>query len=224
MTIPTVPFPPYPTVPNAPGVPQVLRDPTASAAAIAGFTTTDTFSTSSANQSNVWGVFDASNKPAFSVDTYLEFAPNNAAKQSDFPTEQGGFNSFNKVQSPYKVNVKISQAGTLQQMQALLDTLKTLLVSTDFLSVITPMETYANCTLVDYKYRQTAKSGAGRIEATLTFEEAREVTATFTTVALPAAKVKNPGSAATSDNGKQQGQSPSVLSSGVNSVSNWLKK
>ena len=225
MAIPLVPLPPYPTVPNAPGVPQLLNaDLVPALADDTSLPNSDAFTDSSANQDAVWGVFDANNQPAFTVDTYMMLSPSNKTKQSDFPTEQGGFTSFNKVQTPYTVKIRVSLAGSLSQMQDLLTTFKTLSLSTDFLSVVTPMDTYTNCTLVDFKYEQTARKGAGRIEADLSFEEAREVSAAFTNVTLPAAKVKNPGSAATSDSGKQQGAPTSVLSSGVNSVSNWLKK
>lgn len=175
---------------------------------------------------NIWGVFDANNNPAFVVDTYMMLSPSASSKVSEFPVENGSFASFNKVQKPREVSIRVSLGGDPTAMTTLLEKFETLRLSTAMLSVVTPYAVYLNMVLTNYKNEHTSIKGASRIEADLKFEEIRQVTPTFSNVALPASKVKNPASASSTDGGKQQGQTPptSILSSGVNSVTSWFKK
>src|SRR4051812_9617013 len=110
MTIPIVPKPEFPTVPNAPGVPPIPRSPS-----VPPPTTTNSGADSQSLpvdvSQRVWGIYDEDNNPALIVDSILVVKPSNGSKISDFPVEDGGFASFNKVQSPYSVKVRISVGG-----------------------------------------------------------------------------------------------------------------
>jgi hypothetical protein len=223
MTIPLIPKPQFPSVPDVSGVPPIPRSPTVPAPSTT-FAPSETRSLPADTTQRVWGIYDANNNPAIIVDSIMVVKPTNDAKVSSFPVEDGGFVSFNKVQTPYDVKVKVSLGGDLAAMSKLLDDLAALLVSVDLFSIVTPYEVYLNATLEKYDYSQEARRGANRIEAELSFKEVRTVTPQFTSVALPPSKVKKPGSASTQDSGKQQGQKTSVASKLVNGVSNWLKK
>jgi hypothetical protein len=125
------------------------------------------------------------------------------------------------------VTVRVSlgvAGGDTTPVQQLLDTLQDMLDSTDVFTVITPFKSFESMNVVKVDYAHTTRKGVTRVEADISFEEVRTVQQNFTNVTLPAPVVKNPASAATTSNGKQQGAKTSVLSSGVNAASNWFKK
>lgn len=224
MAIPLTPKAPYPNVPDVAGVPPIARSSSVPPSPQPAFSTSDSATTPTAATVPEWGVFDAAGKPAFVVDTYMQIKPNDDVKVSTFPVEKGAFGSFNKVNIPNDVELVVSLGNDQAAMTELLSVLKTMINSTDLFTIVTPNESFLNMSLEKKNYSRTSKNGVSRLEVHLKFIEVREILPQFTTVALPSKKVKNPASASTNEQGKQQEQKTSVLSNLVNFKSPWGKK
>lgn len=96
---------------------------------------------------------------------------------SDYPVEQGGFQSYDKVQLPFDVRMRVAAGGSQSNRQALLDTVAGIANSIELFNVYTPEETYVNCNVTHYDYARKAGTGAGLIVVDIWLTEIR-VTAT----------------------------------------------
>ena len=143
----------------------------------------------------VYGIFDAdTNEPAFDYDTFVDFKLHANVKVSDFPVEQGAFATYNKVNRPNTVKVKLAVTDMPTRRHAFLIALDAVLKSTRLFNVVTQDATYLNVTLEDYSYARTKIGGWGKVVAELAFLEVRQVTRQY-------ASVKNPGAQGPKSNG-----------------------
>jgi hypothetical protein len=160
---------------------------------------------------NTWGVFDSANLPVFDVDTCVEVGLDDSSKVSDFPVEQGGFVDYNKVVQPQHFKLRLAVGGRTR-CALFLEALRAEKNGVFLRNIVLPEISYLNVTLEKYDWKRTASSGQNMIIAETSWKEIREVTPQYATVALPAAKVKNPASASKPDTGKQQEQDPDGVS------------
>ena len=58
-----------------------------------------------------WGVYSLSGSLVFDVDSCVDLKFSNKAKVSTFPVEQGAFASYNKVNVPNSVKVRLAVGG-----------------------------------------------------------------------------------------------------------------
>ena len=144
----------------------------------------------SADFLNTWGVFykgDAFGAPVFDIDTIVSIPYEHAQKLSSFPVERGGFATYNKVNEPRKIRVKMAVHGGIR-VAAFFDQLETELMSINQYTIITPEQTYENMTLVKVPYRRDSKS-ADMVQVECSFEEVVEVTSqTVAATIIPSAK------------------------------------
>jgi hypothetical protein len=144
----------------------------------------------SADYLNTWGVFhkgDAFGEPVFDIDTIASIPYEHAQKLSSFPVEGGSFASYNKVNEPRKIRVKMAVHGG-RRVGAFFDQLETELMSTNQYTIITPEQTYENMTLVKVPYKRDNKS-VDMIQVECSFEEVVEVvTQTVAATIIPSAK------------------------------------
>ena len=96
---------------------------------------------------------------------------------SDYPVEQGGFQSYDKVQLPGGIRMRVAAGGSQSNRQAILDIVAGLANSMQLFNVYTPEETYVNYSVVHYDYARKANNGAGLIIVDIWLTEIR-VTAT----------------------------------------------
>src|SRR6266705_2743285 len=101
----------FPNVPNLPGVPPVLRNALASVSTVqvlvAGANTIVQFFQGQPTKP-LWGVFDSNRKSVVDADSFLAFENINETNISDFPTQNGGFATYNKVRLPSRNALRIS--------------------------------------------------------------------------------------------------------------------
>ena len=104
---------------------------------------------------------------------------------SDYPVEQGGFQSYDKVQLPFDVRMRVAAGGPESNRQALLDAVQNI-VSIDLYNVFTPEEVYSNCNVTHYDYKRTAVNGVGLIVVDIWLIEVRVTsTSTFSNTQQP---------------------------------------
>lgn len=204
---------------SIPGVPALLRQPAVSGA----FAKLNTASLLVADASIIkqlfnkpkWGVFKGG-KSVAAADSVLSFEYRQDTKISDYPQEKGGFQSYNKVGTPYDVRVQLTKGGTEAERAAFLAAIEAATASLDLYDVTTPEKVYKNANIQRFDYRRTAQSGAGLITVDLWLVEVRE------TVSTEFAKSKQPSGAAKLNGGLVQS---AISSAGVKlGVSSGLTK
>jgi hypothetical protein len=153
----------------------------------------------------IWGVFDDAGNLVFEIDSVHDLRAEARSRVSDFPIENGDFASYNKVQEPDFVRVRLFKASGGETARAAFLTLLDAAKKQTFLfSVVTPEKTYLNMNIEDYSYRRDSDSGANAIIPDVSFKEIREVDVAYTSAEMSDAKVKNPASADPVPTGKAQ--------------------
>jgi hypothetical protein len=195
----------YPVVPIAPGVPSVFRDVASFASGLAAQTAPPILTSDgviSDYSSPQWGIFDANLNPVITGDSTLRIGYVHEYQVSDYPTEDGGFQSYNRVQKPYEVKIAFAQGGGVEDVSAFLLGVEATLASLDLYTVVTPEAAYPNLSLNHMDYDRSASSGAQLLDVEVWSREVRVAAApAFTTTANPQAKSVQVG-------GQVQGQTP----------------
>lgn len=166
----------YPDVPNLPGVPPVFRSAAnpLTAAPGTGSTPLTRDAAMAVPPSTAWGLYTDKGALALQVDSIVAIEPNREFRISDYPVEQGGFASYNKVATPQELRVTVAKGGTNADRNAFLTVLDTLVVATGLYNVVTPDTAFVNFNLVRYDYRRNAGNGATLLIVELQMIEVRQ--------------------------------------------------
>jgi hypothetical protein len=164
-------MPLYPDVPRTPGVPAVFRLPGAIETAIVPLLTDA--QALLGGQTFPWGVFSADGTPALVPDSVLGVEYREEQSISDYPIEDGGFESYNKVRRPYEARVPMAKGGPSAEREAFLRVTEDLIDSTDLYTVVTPERTYLNANVIGYSYSRRSQEGAQLIIIELQLQEVR---------------------------------------------------
>lgn len=97
---------------------------------------------------------------------------------SNYQQERGAFQSYDKVQLPFDVRVRLACSGSIAERQAFFSTIEALKNSTALVDVVTPEAIYQSCNCKHVDYQRRHDRGVTLIVADLAFEEIREVSAT----------------------------------------------
>ena len=187
----------YPNVPPLPGVPPLLRAPGAMFST-PPLLSSDTASDPQNSFASQWGIFDQDGNQVLQADSVISFDFKHEFEVSDFPIEDGGFTSYNKVAIPYQPRVVFSRGGTDADRTDFLLALEDLVADTNLYDVVTPEVTYPNANVRHYDYRRTSKEGVTLITANVWLEEIR------VTVSSAFSNTKQPSGADTVDDGQIQ--------------------
>jgi hypothetical protein len=172
----------FPNVPALPGVPSLPRAPGASSFVGLVLLTVDAVASLFGVGVTRWGIY-LDGVPVFLGESTVSFEYKQDWSISDYPVEQGGFQSYDKVQLPFDVRVKIAAGGSAANRQELLNTLEAASNTLDLYDVYTPEKIYRSCNITHVDYRRTASNGVGLIIADVWLTEIRETAAT--TIANP---------------------------------------
>lgn len=146
--------------------------------------------------------------PLIVPDTVLSFEYRGESRVSDYPIEKGSFASYNKVTTPYDIQlVMVCAGGRIQskiqdgaqklglnlgpkymQKQDFIAVLDYMLKKTILVDIVTPDKTYESSSLVNYDYKRETKNGATLLIVAARFREIRVVKAeSYTNSASPSA-------------------------------------
>lgn len=161
----------FPNVPNVPGVPALMRGVTipTSIASLVGLGA-GIWSDFLASR---WGVFDDGGGRVLVADSFIGIEFKNDSRQSNYPIEEGGFQTFDKIDTPYDARVTMAIGGDLVTRSLFLSTCDDMLHSIKLYSVVTPEKTYASASVVNVGYRRETKNGATLLTVQLWFQEVR---------------------------------------------------
>src|SRR5690349_13658992 len=109
MAISPVATPRYASVPDAPGVPPMVR--VYKALDVVAILASDAAQLVKAFGPPQWGIFDQFGQPLLQADSIIAVDYRRAYRISDYPVEEGGFGSYDKVQEPYDIRVTMAVSG-----------------------------------------------------------------------------------------------------------------
>lgn len=169
-----VPVPAFPTVPQLPGVPPLARpagDPTvlptlvAVDAILGGF-----FGVVQ------WGIFTTGGAPALVADSVFAVEYARDYKISDYPQEQGAFQSYNKVRLPFQAKITY----TLNRLRTeFLNTAEAITASLALFTVVTPEVIYPSANITHYSYRRDRAGSSTMVKVDVWCEEVRQTAQAF---------------------------------------------
>lgn len=171
------------------GVPALLNPPSLSTVAnvgnLATLVTADaTIVRQLLNAKPRWGIF-LKGKLIAEADNVLSVEYRQDSRVSQYPQEQGAFQSYNKVATPFEARVQLTKGGSEFDRSAFLKAIESAARSLDLYDVATPERTYSNANIERFDYRRTAHNGAGLITVEIWLVEVRETAKTaFTKTAL----------------------------------------
>lgn len=163
------------TFPNLPGIPPLKNSGLAAVATLAA----PGINLLLDQLKPKWLILEADGQTvALSPDSFLGIEYKNDSSVSTFPIEQGAFNTYNKVKTPFNASIKVSKGSALTSvgtssnlksrsafiaaLEAMTDDLKTYIIKT-------PEKTYKDVNLVGHDYRRDADSGSGILIVNLYF-------------------------------------------------------
>lgn len=117
-----------------------------------------------------WGIFSQDGQPILVADAVGTVEYQREYDVSNYPQEQGAFESYNKVQIPYQAKVTLLSSLTREE---LLGTIEPIVASLDLVSVVMPELSYPSANLTQYGFRRTSRSGVTLIAVELWCKEIR---------------------------------------------------
>jgi hypothetical protein len=204
-------MPSFPAVPNLPGVPALLRQ-VGAVLPIQVTAIADALGLSSIFPP-AWGILDENGTPVLVGDAVAGIDFHQEFRVSDFPIEEGGFSSYNKVQTPFSVRIGFSVGGSdsarsefHSKVQAAVSSLKTY-------TVVSPEVVYLGVNLTRWSYRRDDRRGAGLLNIDIWCEEIRIAASPSFSKATQSASSQDP-----SDQGVVQPETPSASESGASGM------
>jgi hypothetical protein len=133
-----------------------------------------------------WGIF-LDGFQAFPYNSVIDFTYKQDNPTSDYPVEEGSFLSYDKVQLPFDVKVRVASGGSQFERQALLEAVEAAANDLNLYDVITPERTYTSCNITHVDYNRSNVNGVGVIVMDIWLIEIRQTaTSTFSNTKSPA--------------------------------------
>lgn len=120
-----------------------------------------------------WGIFDQNGNVVVTFDNVISVEYKQEHSVSDYPLEEGAFESYDKVQVPFDARVRFSSGGSFSNRQALIESVQAIAGDLELYDVVTPEATYTSVNIVHQDYSRTAQNGAGLITLDVWLTEIR---------------------------------------------------
>lgn len=151
-----------------------------------------------------WGIFLDGEQVLF-PDSMVSLEYKKDYRIVDYPMEEGAFQSYNKVTTPYDARIRVTKGGTIEDRQAFLQDVAGIAESLDLYDLITPEVSYSNANVMHVDYRRTATNGVGLLSIDLWLIEIRS-----TVTPILFSKTQAPSGADPVQLGQVQPQIPSL--------------
>lgn len=206
MPMPIIDVPTYPDVPDAPGVPPVVRQAGAvltTAVRLLG----DAIQILRLFSGPQWGVFDEDGAELFEGANFIGVEWRRDSRIADYPQEEGAFQSYNKVRTPWEAKVTLAvgddprafgsivaipsvpafgsfsgiTGGALARRTEFISTIDAAADSLDLFTLVTPERSYPSANIVHHDYRRIAEKGITLLAVDIWLQQVRvDATAEFT--------------------------------------------
>lgn len=188
-----------PNVPNVPGVPTLVRDASV-VFLIPDLLLADGPGIGAGMWRSQWGVF-LDGIPVIVCDSVNSLDYKQNWSIADYPIEQGGFESYDKVSTPFESRIRFATGGSTQDRQDFLASVASVAKSLEIYDIVTPEQTYESVNVTHYDYRRTSKE-VGLLLVDLWCIEIRLTSSSSFT------NTKTPAGATTVNNGPVQTTTP----------------
>lgn len=169
---------------QVPGVPPLLnpdQQPDANPPPLTG----DTTSTFGPNNAPQWGLFK-DGVAVITADSVISFGYKQDWTVSDYSVENGGFESYDKVQLPFNVRLRFATGGSDADRQKFLQSVAAIAGDLLQYDATTPEFNYLNVNVTHYDFDRASDKGVGLLAVDIWCIEIREnATATFTQTKAP---------------------------------------
>lgn len=155
------------------GIPPLLGDVAGLFLSASSIMTGDTFFGYGAGAPPLWGVFMGAT-PVILADTVTEMGYKQDWAIADYPVERGGFETYDKVNTPFVVHLQFATGGTEDRRRAMLNSFAAIGDTLTLFNVVTPEMVYIGVNLQSYNYRRATKNGVGLMIVNAVFLEIRE--------------------------------------------------
>jgi hypothetical protein len=105
-----------------------------------------------------WGIY-LNNEPIALADSVVSLRYRQDWRIADYPLEQGAFESYNKVEMPFDVMVKLSKGGSQADRYAFLAAIDAAAQSLALYDVLTPERIFSSVNIAHVEYERTADHG-----------------------------------------------------------------
>lgn len=149
--------------------------------------TSDSPSISSSSNPSQWGIYDQSGNKVITPSTFGALEYGEEWRIADYPIEQGGFQSYNKVKTPFTARVKLMKHGVPDVLTQFLSSVDIIANdTTNLYNITTPIWTYSDVSIQKYDYKRTATTGVTMLTVEIVFQEIRITQQTaFSNTATP---------------------------------------
>lgn len=107
-----------------------------------------------------WGFF-LDGQPVVTSDNVASFNFKQEFAISDYPTEMGGFASYNKVQIPINIGFRFTTGGSVDARTAMIQSIMAVVGDTNFYQAMTPENTWDSLNFVHWSMNREAMRGNG---------------------------------------------------------------
>lgn len=152
----------FPNVPDVPGVPPLLRPLGFQASVLPVLLTADTADFVPDDTTPQWGIFQ-NGFPVILADNVVDFAFRQDWDLSNYPQEEGAFQTYNKVNTPFDARVRFSAGGSESNRQAFLVSILSISGNLQLYDVVTPELIFANVNIAHVDNRRSARNGQGLV-------------------------------------------------------------
>lgn len=224
-----IPKPQFPNVPQVSGVPQLLRSPNFPPAPspVLGVALAVGRLWQALFTEPQWGIYKhqkptqddgkpgqlasvvvvGKRVPVVVPDSFMEFGYRNESTLSDYPVQENGFTTYDKVANPFETSLRMSKGGSKQERKKFLDSIDAIVNTFELYDIVTPEKTYLSVNVLRHDISRRGNKGAYFFaEVDLYFREIREVTATYSTTSLVTSGAQDPSAKPAENTGNVLGQ------------------
>lgn len=130
-------------------------------------------------------------------DEVISVEVKNDNQVSNYPQEDGAFQSYNKVNTPYDVKIRMAKAGEPSVLTKFLNDIALYAGTTLLVDVVTPAGTYKSMNVTHYDYRQTTTNGASMLTVDVWLLEVRVTASQQFTQNVSAPSAQSPSTVGT---------------------------
>lgn len=156
-----------------PGVPALLGDFASVFSTPDTMMTADTVTNYGLGAPPLWGLF-LNGVPVVVADTVTRMAYKQDWAIADYPVERGGFMSYDKVNTPFLVDLQFASGGSIAKRQALLASVEAIGDTLAKFDAVTPEKIYTSVNVARYAYQRAAAQGLGLMTVDIGLLEIRE--------------------------------------------------
>jgi hypothetical protein len=121
----------------------------------------------------IWGIY-FNGFPIIDFDSFLAMDLRQDNPISDYPVELGGFQSYDKVQLPIEIRVRLAAGGSVASRALFLQSIEAVMNTVDLYDIVTPERVYLGYNFTHRDFRRAADQGNGLITVDLWLTEVRE--------------------------------------------------